>query len=62
MKLSEIKDILRQADLLQFVLPDGNLVPRHFHVTEIGKVTKHYIDCGGTERLEEVINSTLECQ
>ncbi len=59
MKLSEIKDILRQADLLQFVLPDGNLVPRHFHVTEIGKVTKHFIDCGGTDRLEEVINFQL---
>lgn len=59
MKLSEIKDILRQANLLQFELPDGDLVPGHFHVTEIGKVTKHFIDCGGTERIEEVINFQL---
>ncbi len=56
MKLSEIKAILRKADVLQFELPGGNLVPGHFHVTEVGKITKHFIDCGGTERLEEVIN------
>ena len=59
MKLSEIKAILRKADVLQFELPGGNLVPGHFHVTEVGKVTKHFIDCGGTERLEEVINFQL---
>lgn len=59
MKLSAIKEILRHEDLLQFELPDGNLVPAHFHVTEIGKLTKHFIDCGGTERLEEVINFQL---
>ncbi len=59
MKLSEIKAILRKADVLQFELPGGNLVPGHFHVTEVGKITKHFIDCGGTERLEEVINFQL---
>lgn len=31
-------------------LPDGGLVPRHFHITEVGHVTKRFIDCGGTRR------------
>ena len=28
-------------------------------MTEVGKITKHFIDCGGTERREEVINFQL---
>lgn len=59
MKLSEIKAILTKVDLLKFELPDGTLVPSHFHVTEIGKVSKQFIDCGGTKRSEEVINFQL---
>ena len=59
MKLSEIKTILKKADQIQFKLPDGELVPGHFHVTEVGKVTKHFIDCGGTVRTEEVANFQL---
>jgi hypothetical protein len=38
---------------LAFLLPDGSRVPQHFHVTEIGRVCKDYIDCGGTLRREE---------
>ena len=41
------------------MIPNGELVPSHFHVTEIGKVTKHFIDCGGTLRKEEVVNFQL---
>ena len=59
MKLSEIKIQLRQLGSIAFQLPDGELVPSHFHVTEIGKVTKHFIDCGGTLRNEEVVNFQL---
>lgn len=59
MKLSEIKNHLKQLDTIAFQLPDGSLVPRHFHVTEIGKIAKHFIDCGGTVRKEEVINFQL---
>lgn len=33
-----------------FLLPDGDLIPPHFHVTEVGKVRKDFIDCGGTVR------------
>ncbi len=32
------------------LLPDGEPVPAHFHVTEVGRVQKDFIDCGGTVR------------
>ena len=59
MKLSEIKKHLNQLSSIAFKLPDGNLVPSHFHVTEVGKITKHFIDCGGTVRKETVVNFQL---
>ena len=59
MKLSSVKEYLKGADELTFSLPDGTVVPQHFHVTEIGVVTKHFIDCGGTERKETVANFQL---
>jgi hypothetical protein len=59
MKLSEIKSHLNQLETIAFQLPNGTLVPNHFHVTEVGKVTKHFIDCGGTVRHEEVVNFQL---
>lgn len=59
MKLSEVKSILETLKTLTFKLPTGELVPSHFHVTEIGKVTKHFIDCGGTIRDENVVNFQL---
>lgn len=59
MKLSEVKDKLNQLETISFKLPNGDLVPNHFHVTEVGKVTKHFIDCGGTVRNEEVVNFQL---
>jgi len=59
MKLSEIKKQLSQLDQIAFKLPNGELVPNHFHVTEVGKITKHFIDCGGTVRNETVVNFQL---
>ncbi|SNR15193.1 DUF6428 family protein [Tenacibaculum jejuense] len=59
MKLTEIKKHLKELNTIAFQLPDGNLVPEHFHVTEVGKVTKHFIDCGGVLRKEEKINFQL---
>ena len=35
---------------IQFMLPDGDYVPAHFHITEIGRVHKDFVDCGGTVR------------
>jgi hypothetical protein len=59
MKISQIKSILRTAEKIEFRLPSGERVPEHFHVTEIGKISKHFIDCGGTVRKEEVANFQL---
>jgi hypothetical protein len=59
MKLSKIKELLGQLETIAFQLPNGDLVPNHFHVTEVGKITKNFIDCGGTVRNEEVVNFQL---
>lgn len=59
MKISEIKNALSHIQVVNFRLPDGSYVPPHFHVTEIGLVTKHFIDCGGVERKEAVANFQL---
>jgi hypothetical protein len=59
MKLSEIKSHLKKLETISFKLPNGELVDRHFHVTEVGRVCKHFIDCGGTVRKEEVANFQL---
>lgn len=59
MKLSEIKDHLKNLETIAFQLPNGDLVPSHFHVTEVGKITKDFIDCGGKVRSETVINFQL---
>ena len=40
-------------------MEDGTVIPEHFHVTEVGLVTKNFIDCGGTIRKETVINFQL---
>lgn len=59
MKLSEFKNHLAQINELIFKLPNGEKVPNHFHVTEIGQINKHFIDCGGTIRNESKINFQL---
>ncbi|RDI10370.1 DUF6428 family protein [Flavobacterium sp. AG291] len=59
MKLSEIKNYLNTVEKLSFQLPDGSYVPENFHVTEVGLITKDFIDCGGTIRKETVVNFQL---
>ena len=59
MKLSEIKEILPTLDNVEFHLENGTFVPEHFHVTEVGVITKHFIDCGGTIRNEKIVNFQL---
>lgn len=56
MKLSEIKQILPTLENVEFQLENGTFVPEHFHVTEVGIITKHFIDCGGKIRSEKVVN------
>jgi hypothetical protein len=52
MNNNEFKNILSEYpnSLIQFVLPDGTKIPENYHVTEVGRVEKEFIDCGGTSR------------
>jgi Family of unknown function (DUF6428) len=59
MKLSEVKAHLKTAVAVNFELQNGTLLPEHFHVTEVGVITKQFIDCGGTVRNEKVANFQL---
>jgi len=59
MKLSQIKEILPTLDNVEFQFENGTFVPEHFHVTEIGQITKHFIDCGGVIRTEKAVNFQL---
>jgi len=59
MKLSQVKNLLKSVETVSFILPDGTFVPEHFHVTEVGLITKNFIDCGGTVRKERVVNFQL---
>ncbi|MBZ9627222.1 DUF6428 family protein [Psychroflexus sp. CAK57W] len=59
MTLKQVKEQLAEIDTLQFQLPDGSTVPSHFHVTEVGQVSKDFIDCGGSLRHEKVVNFQL---
>jgi hypothetical protein len=52
MNLDELTGVLTSnpASGVHLMLPDGSFVPAHFHVTEVGRVHKDFIDCGGTVR------------
>ena len=59
MWLSDFKQTLVELDTLKFQLPNGQFVPVHFHITEVGIVTRNYIDCGGMLRKENKLNLQL---
>ncbi len=52
MKLSELKSLLagHSERFFRIALPDGDAVPISFHVTEVGRLQKTFLDCGGTLR------------
>jgi hypothetical protein len=52
MKIAELKSELKkhpEANVC-FILPNGESVPAHAHVTEVARIDKRFIDCGGTLR------------
>lgn len=59
MTIKELKTLLANRTGVAFMLPDGSAVPSHFHITEVGKVTKDFIDCGGTVRQTVAANLQL---
>lgn len=59
MKLNDVKLLLETASEIKFRLPNGSFVEAHFHITEVGEITKHFIDCGGVERIEKKVSFQL---
>ena len=59
MLISAFKQTLRELDTLKFQLPNGAFVPAHFHITEVGNITRNFIDCGGVQRQENKLNLQL---
>jgi len=55
MKLSEFKKSLENVETFTIQLPNGAKVPEHFHITEMGLLTKNFIDCGNTIREEKAV-------
>lgn len=60
MQLSELKTLLttNPDKAFRIALPNGSPVPQSFHITEVGRVQKSFIDCGGTVR--EVVACQLQ--
>ena len=56
MILSEFKKVLSDGTCrnIRFVLPTGSKVPPHAHVTEVARMDKRFVDCGGTFRTETI--------
>ena len=52
MNVNEVQNLLaaHPGEKMHFMLPDKSFVPAHFHITEVGRVQKDFIDCGGTVR------------
>lgn len=52
LNLSEFRAALAAASELPLTViwTDGEPIEAHFHVTEVGRVQKDFVDCGGTVR------------
>lgn len=59
MTLFQFKEALGLITDIRFLLPDGEALPAHVHITEVGQVNKHFIDCGGTIRTEQKVSFQL---
>jgi Family of unknown function (DUF6428) len=57
MKLFDLRAALEKHpnSVARFVLPDGDHIPSHAHVTEVGHVVKNFIDCGGVTGKTETV-------
>jgi hypothetical protein len=57
MKLSDLLTALERypETFPRFVLPNGEQIPAHAHVTEVGHVAKNFVDCGGVTGNSETV-------
>ncbi len=55
MKYETLRRVLEKypTALPRFILPSGDYIPAHAHVTEVGHVVRNFIDCGGLTGKEE---------
>jgi hypothetical protein len=55
MTLQDLRGALEANPKLfpRFVLPSGDYIPAHAHVTEVGHLVRNFIDCGGLTGKEE---------
>lgn len=53
----QLKSILEAGSnkTVKFVLPDESCVPMHAHITDVGTVFRHLMDCGGQTRQEAYV-------
>ncbi|HEY1047906.1 MAG TPA: DUF6428 family protein [Bacteroidia bacterium] len=56
MNIKQLKETLQQCEALNFYTPEGKLTPQHFHVTELGLISRHFIDCGTSIHTDNFIN------
>ena len=56
MKLIDITiQLAKKPNLaIQFQLPDGQAIAQHAHITEVARIDKKFIDCGGTLRSDSL--------
>lgn len=59
MKQSDFKKHLSSRKTLAFIQTNGDFIPAHFHITEIGLITKQFIDCGGEIHIEKLISMQI---
>ena len=59
MKIQDFLQTLASMSELRWALPDGSLVPANAHVTEVALMTRRFVDCGGTHRMERRIQLQL---
>lgn len=55
MNFQTVKNMLANSEAteLSFAFDSGRNLAPHFHVTEVGRVTKDFVDCGGVRRSAE---------
>lgn len=49
----------KPQSLIKFYLPNGNQIPEYFHLTDVGSVFRHFIDCGAQVRDESYVQIQL---
>ena len=59
MKLSQFKSYIENVATISFYLPNGDMIPAHFHITEVGMTTKNFTDCGNKFRIQKTATLQL---